>query len=99
MIIKAEDIELGDVMIIEYFGIEKMLKVLDNPIRSPNTPDKIYFKVQEIKEDGFKVGPPAAQSFMADSPIRVFPRFDLGWGDVEYESLEPLGLDTSSVLC
>lgn len=87
MIIKSDDIEFGDIIILEYFGIEKMLKVLEKPIFSPNNPDKMYFKVQEIREDGFKVGPPSAQSFTRGSPVQILARFELGWGDVEYETL------------
>lgn len=87
MIIKAKEIEFGDVIITRYLGIDRMLKVVNNPVQSPNVLDKMYVKVQEMHENGSKVGPPVAQVFTSESLVEILDRSYCGWGDVEYSQL------------
>lgn len=88
MIIKAESLQAGDLLLVNEYGMDKLWLLTEDVKQSSATPNRIYVKIQEVENTGKTFGNPRAMSYMRDSPVEVYSRVDVGWGDIDYARLQ-----------
>lgn len=87
MIIKAKDIQRGDIIVMNISGKDFPLRVTKDIIRSKDGPGKIYLMLQGLNQNLRDSGFPKTHSYYEDSPVEIFSRLDPAEGDIIYEDL------------